>query len=104
VCQLLDIIILCSKIYLDYFWCIKYQYIYNRKRKGKNKKEKRFPQLAGPGGGDSAQPSAGACGQAVHLACQWGDGAVGTGPRARGRGRLTALGGGEGGGGEPVGA
>jgi hypothetical protein len=46
VCQFLDIIILCPKIYLDYFWCIKYQYIYiyikNRKRKREKEKEKRF--------------------------------------------------------------
>jgi hypothetical protein len=41
VCQFLDIIILCPKIYLDYFLCIKYQYIYIyikiEKEKGKRK-------------------------------------------------------------------
>jgi hypothetical protein len=45
VCQLLDIIILYPKIYLDYFWCIKYQYKYiyiNRKRKMKKKKKRDF--------------------------------------------------------------
>jgi hypothetical protein len=63
VCQLLDIIILCPKIYLDYFWCIKYLYIYiYRKRKKEKEKEKRILQLAGPGG-ISAQPSAGARGR-----------------------------------------
>jgi hypothetical protein len=55
VCHLLDIIILCPIIYLDHFWCIKYQYIYiyiyiNRKRKRKKGKEKGFPQLIGSGG------------------------------------------------------
>jgi hypothetical protein len=54
VCQFLDIIILCPKMYLDYFWCIKYQYIYIYiyikigKEKGKRKG---FSLLAGPGGG-----------------------------------------------------
>jgi hypothetical protein len=53
VCQLLDIIILCPIIYLDYFWCIKYQYMHKYmkigKRNGKRKKKRVFP-LAGPGG------------------------------------------------------
>jgi hypothetical protein len=73
VCQLLDVIILCPKIYLDYFWCIKYQYIYiyiNKKRKRKE------ISSASWAGGDSAQPSAG---QATHLARQRGNGAVGMG-------------------------
>jgi hypothetical protein len=87
VCQFLDIIILCPKIYLDYFWCIKYQYIYVYKKIGKKeKKEKRFPQLAGlGGGGNSAQPSAsahGRVGRRPHLARQQGNGA-GTTPWAR---------------------
>jgi hypothetical protein len=58
----------------------------------------------GGGGGVLAQPGAGARG-CVGMRPTWpasgngaGDSAVGTGPRARGRGRLTALGGGDGGG------
>jgi hypothetical protein len=53
VCQVLNIIILCPIIYLDYFWCIKYQYmhIYMKigKEKGEKKKEK-GSRLARPGG------------------------------------------------------
>jgi hypothetical protein len=49
---LLDILFLCPIIYLDYFWCIKYQYmnIYMKigKRNGKGKK-KRNSQLTGLG-------------------------------------------------------
>jgi hypothetical protein len=44
VCQVLNIIILCPIIYLDYFWCIKYQYMHFYmeigKEKGEKKKEK----------------------------------------------------------------
>jgi hypothetical protein len=62
VCQVLNIIILCPIIYLDYFWCIKYQYMdfYMKigKEKGEKKKEKGF-WIAGPGG-ISGQPSVGA--------------------------------------------
>jgi hypothetical protein len=114
VCQLLDIIILCPKIYLDYFWCIKYQHIYIYIKIGREKekeKEKRIPQLA-EWGGILAQPSAGARGR-IGRQPTWPasgetargrreDGAMGAGPHARGRGRLTALGGVMGGG-EPVG-
>jgi hypothetical protein len=53
VCQVLNIIILCHIKYLDYFWCIKYQYknIYVKmgKRNGK-KKRKRISLLTGPEG------------------------------------------------------
>ena len=46
VCQVLNIIILCHIKYLDYFWCIKYQYknIYVKmgKRKWEKEKEKGF--------------------------------------------------------------
>jgi hypothetical protein len=53
VCQLLDITILCPIIYLDYFWCIKYQYMHKYmkigKRNGKRKKKRGF-LLTGPGG------------------------------------------------------
>jgi hypothetical protein len=70
----------------------------NRKSIKDKEKEKRFPQLAGPGG-NSAQPSAVARGR-VGRRPTWPasggqrreDGAMGVGPRARG-GRLTALGG-----------
>jgi hypothetical protein len=42
VCQVLDIIILCHIKYLDYFWCIKYQYINRYVKMGKeNGKKKR---------------------------------------------------------------
>jgi hypothetical protein len=51
---LLNVIILCPTIYLDYFWCIKYQYMHKymkiEKRNGKRKKKRDF-LLAGPGGG-----------------------------------------------------
>jgi hypothetical protein len=72
VCQLLDIIILCPKIYLDYFWRIKYQYIHIYIYIGKEK-DKRFPQLVGLGG---IRPSrARARGQVAHLARQRENGA-----------------------------
>jgi hypothetical protein len=72
-----------------------YTHIYkNRKRKRKKKKEKDF--LASWAGGNSAQPSAGACGRAGRRPT-WpasggkarrrrGDDVVGVGPRAIGRG------------------
>jgi hypothetical protein len=115
VCQFLDIIILCPIIYLDYFWCIKYQYIYIYIKIGKEKgKRKRKGISSASWAGGKFSPvergRARSRGQAAHLARQRGerrgDGAVGVGPRARGRGRLTALGvtGGHGGGGKPVGA
>jgi hypothetical protein len=71
-----------------------YIYIYKngkrkRKKKKKKKKKRGFPQLAGPEGG--FWPSRG------DDVGTRGDGAVGAGPHARGRGRLTALGGGDGG-------
>jgi hypothetical protein len=37
VCQVLNIIILCHRKYLDYFWCIKYQHIYIYMKIGKEK-------------------------------------------------------------------
>jgi hypothetical protein len=40
VCQVLNIIILCPIIYLDYFWCIKYQYMHLYMKIGKEKGEK----------------------------------------------------------------
>jgi hypothetical protein len=40
VCQVLNIIILCPIIYLDYFRCIKYQYINIYMKIGKEKEEK----------------------------------------------------------------
>jgi hypothetical protein len=47
VCQVLNIIILCPIIYLDYFWCIKYQYMHKYKKMGKRnrkrKKKRDFP-------------------------------------------------------------
>jgi hypothetical protein len=42
VCQVLNIIILCPIIYLDYFWCIKYQYMHLYMKIGK-RKGKGFP-------------------------------------------------------------
>jgi hypothetical protein len=61
VCQLLDIIILCPKIYLDYFWCIKYQYIniYIKIGNEKGKRKGKEVSSASWAGGISAQPSAG---------------------------------------------
>jgi hypothetical protein len=58
VCQVLNIIILCPIIYLDYFWCIKYQYmhLYMKIVKEKGEKEKGF-WIAGPGGGGGFRPS-----------------------------------------------
>jgi hypothetical protein len=52
---------LCPIIYLNYFWCIKYQHIniYMKmgKRNGKRKKEKEFSTNWAGGGGISAQPT-----------------------------------------------
>jgi hypothetical protein len=82
VCQFLDIIILCPKIYLDYFWCIKYQYIYIYIKKGKEKGKRKRKEISlaswargdfGPAERGHARP----CGRAAHLACQQGNG-VGT--------------------------
>jgi hypothetical protein len=89
VCQFLDIIILCPKIYLDYFWCIKYQYIY---RKGKRKG---FSLLAGPGGdfGPAGRGRAAPRQNRPRRPTRRGDGAadaVGVGPRARERRGVTA--------------
>jgi hypothetical protein len=90
---LLDIIILCPIIYLDYFWCIKYQYMHKYmkigKRNGKRKRKRDF-LLAGPGGRFSAQPSAGArASRRPTNGVRGVDGAVGAGPHAseEGRGR-----------------
>jgi hypothetical protein len=70
---LFDIIILCPIIYLDYFWCIKYQYIniYIKIEKEKGKRKRKGISSSSWAGGDSAQPSAGARarGQVAHLAC-----------------------------------
>jgi hypothetical protein len=92
---LLDIIILCPIIYLDYFWCIKYQYMHKYvkigKRNGKRKKKRVFS--ARWAGVISAQPSVGACAgrrpSRPTSGGRSGDGAVGAGPRAseEGRGR-----------------
>jgi hypothetical protein len=90
-CQVLNIIILCPIICLDYFWCIKYQYkpLYMKigKRNGKKKRKKDFLANWARGG---FRPSRGerACARA---ACgptrpanvsSTADGAVGAGPRA----------------------
>jgi hypothetical protein len=52
--QVLNIIILCPIIYLDYVLCIKYQYmhLYMKivKEKGVNKKRKKGSRIAGPRG------------------------------------------------------
>jgi hypothetical protein len=51
--KFLNIIILCPIIYLDYFWCIKYQYMHMYmkigKRNGKGKR-KGISMLTRPGG------------------------------------------------------
>jgi hypothetical protein len=60
VCQFLDIIILCLKIYLDYFWCIKYQYINIYIKLGKEKGKRKGFSLLARSGGILAQPGAGA--------------------------------------------
>jgi hypothetical protein len=85
VCHSLDIIILCPKIYLDYFWCIKYQYIYIYIKIGKEKGKRKRKDISSASwaGGDSAQPSAGARGQAAHLARQRGGDGAGTALWAR---------------------
>jgi hypothetical protein len=86
--KFLNITILCPIIYLDYFWCIKYQYMHFYmkigKRNGKRKKKRDFP--ANWVGGILAQPSvgtrAGASGPAWPANReQRGDGVVGAGPR-----------------------
>jgi hypothetical protein len=95
--KFLNIIILCPIIYSDYFWCIKDQYmhIYMKigKRNGKRKKKRNFPakwvgrdfglarvRARGRAAGGPARPASGR---------RRKDDAVGAGPRARGRGRLT---------------
>jgi hypothetical protein len=51
VCQVLNIIILCPIIYLDYFWCLKYQYMHLYMKIGKEKGEKeKGSRVAGLGG------------------------------------------------------
>jgi hypothetical protein len=53
---LLDIIILCPIIYLDYFWCIKYQYMHKYVKIGK-RNGKRVFSASWAGGEISAQPA-----------------------------------------------
>jgi hypothetical protein len=97
VCQALNIIILCHIKYLDYFWCIKYQYIniYVKmgKENGKNKRKRIFLAnwARGVGGfGPAGARARGHAGRRPNLARQrerHGDGAVGAGPHAsEGRG------------------
>jgi hypothetical protein len=78
---------LCPIIYLDYFWCIKYQYMHKYmkigKRNGKRKKKRGF-LLTGPRG-FLAQPA--------HQRGQRRDGAVGAGPRVSEEGRGRRYGG-----------
>jgi hypothetical protein len=75
--KFLNIVILCPIIYLDYFWCIKYQYMHTYmklgKRNGKRKKEKGFP--CNWVGGDFGPAGARARARAARrpsLARQWG--------------------------------
>jgi hypothetical protein len=77
-----------------------YAYVYeNRKKKWKRKKKRYLPaNWAGGGGEISAQPGRARGHAAGGLAWpasggRHGDGAVGAGPCARGRGRLTTSGG-----------
>jgi hypothetical protein len=60
VCQVLNIIILCHIKYLEYFWCIKYQYIniYVKMGKENGKKKRKMIFLANWAQGNSAQPRA----------------------------------------------
>jgi hypothetical protein len=71
VCQVLNIIILCPIIYLDYFWCIKYQYIniYMKigKEKGEKEKDKEFSVSWARGGFGPAGPRARPRGHAAQL-------------------------------------
>ena len=110
-CQLLNIIILCPIIYLDYFWCIEYQYMHKYmkigKRNGKRKKKRNFP--ANWAGGDFGPAGAWAharTGRRPSLARQrgmaWGR-HRGRGTHARGRGRLKVSGSWTGEGGNPAG-
>jgi hypothetical protein len=58
--KFLNIIIMCPIIYLDYFWCIKYQYMHmymKIKKEMEKGKRKGFSLLTGPGG---FRPSKGA--------------------------------------------
>jgi hypothetical protein len=88
----------CPIIYLNYFWCIKYQhinvYMKMEKEMGKGKR-KRDSQLARPRGFRPSRARvrarARAGGPPGSLAGERrGDGIVGVGPRARERGGLTA--------------
>jgi hypothetical protein len=94
---------MCPIIYLNYFWCIKYQhiniYVKMGKRHGKRKK-KRNSRLTGPGGFRPGRARAhGVAAKWAQSAHEEGDGAtdtVGVGPRAReGEGRRRQGGGGE---------
>jgi hypothetical protein len=85
------LLFLCPIIYLNYFWCIKYQHINIYLKMGKEK-EKGFPaRWAGVGGG-SAQPSAGAAGGPASPRRSGATRAdvVGAGPRISERRGLTA--------------
>jgi hypothetical protein len=95
VCQVLNIIILCHIKYLDYFWCIKYQYINIHVKLGKvngKKKRKGFSWLTGSGGIRPSQRRArGHADRQPSSARQRerrGDSAVGAGPRASEGGRM----------------
>jgi hypothetical protein len=92
---LLDIIILRPIIFLDYFWCIKYQYMNKYvkigKRNGKMKKKRVFSASWAEGGGfrpNRARRARG--GRRPSRPTSGGrseDGAVGAGPRASEVGR-----------------
>jgi hypothetical protein len=88
---------LCPIIYLDYFWCIKYQYMHKYmkigKRNGKRKKKRDFP--ANWAGGDFGPTGACAAG-GPRNGKRSGDNVVGTGPRIRGRRGDNSVGGGGG--------
>jgi hypothetical protein len=109
VCQVLNIIILCPIIYLDYFWCLKYQYmhLYMKigKEKGEKEKEKGFSGSWARGG---FWPNERAGARRAGLDSPRGEGttwvdAVSVGPRARERGRADDVGRSDGEGGEPAG-
>jgi hypothetical protein len=106
VCQLLDIIILCTIIYLDYFWCIKYQYMHKYVKIGKGKR-KEFPLLGGLGGIRPSECARGRAGRRPTWPASGGTARGrrrGRGPMCHREGEADGVGWSDGEGGEPVGA
>jgi hypothetical protein len=99
---LLDIIILCPIIYLDYFWCIKYQCMHKYVKIGKEMEKgtkKRVSSASWAGGGGGIRPSRSARGRMGRWPTWPASGGNGTGTASWARAHLplrrggTVLGG-----------